>query len=333
MGLHPPLRSSARMAELDLLRFLAALAVVFYHLTYTTGIGWLTRHGYLGVDLFFMISGFVILWSAQGATAREFLVSRFARLYPALWLCMAITIAAVWLLNGVTFSPAQILANATMVGGYLGQEYIDVVYWTLAVELKFYVLVLGLILLRQIERVEWWAYGWLAACMADAAIGLPGAVRSLIIAPYGVFFIAGMLFYLVRSQGPTPERIAALLVCCAMAAAHAIPNSADYLHGERSWLAAPLVVALFGLMAAVAMGWFRVKGGATLASLSALTYPLYLLHNAIGKAISEHSGPAVAVAAALVLAYAANAIDRPVARAVKARLTTKPPVTSGEYAG
>ena len=84
-----------RLANLDLLRLLAAVMVVFYHYTYSgyaTG-SWnpvaypelspITQHFWGGVSLFFIISGFVIAYSAQNRSAFDFLTSRIARLYPA----------------------------------------------------------------------------------------------------------------------------------------------------------------------------------------------------------------------------------------------------------
>ena len=71
---------SSRVPELDLLRFIAASSVVVYHYTdikrivpgqFVNPIGALqviTQFGYLGVNLFFMIGGFVILWTARGRT-------------------------------------------------------------------------------------------------------------------------------------------------------------------------------------------------------------------------------------------------------------------------
>jgi len=85
------------VVELDLLRFLAALAVVLYHFTYHLrdsetavdlfpSIGRVGMHGYLGVNLFFMISGFVILWTARDRTPSGFVLSRITRLYPEFWI-------------------------------------------------------------------------------------------------------------------------------------------------------------------------------------------------------------------------------------------------------
>jgi len=82
-----------RIEELDALRGLAAFAVMLYH--YTAGEGpRLNRAellvsvpwGHFGVQLFFVISGYVILMTVRRVrTAGEFAVSRFARLYPAFW--------------------------------------------------------------------------------------------------------------------------------------------------------------------------------------------------------------------------------------------------------
>jgi len=98
-----------RVYELDLLRFMAAFSVVMFHYsfrgaagkpgnTFTTfnyaPLAGAARYGYLGVNLFFLISGFVILMSANGSSPRRFFISRFVRLYPAYWVCCSITFLA-----------------------------------------------------------------------------------------------------------------------------------------------------------------------------------------------------------------------------------------------
>jgi peptidoglycan/LPS O-acetylase OafA/YrhL len=60
----------------------------------------LTQFGYLGVPLFFMISGFVISASAENRTPSEFVISRITRLFPAYWFGVAFTLIAIYLLEG-----------------------------------------------------------------------------------------------------------------------------------------------------------------------------------------------------------------------------------------
>ena len=89
--------SKTRVNEIDLLRFFAALAVAFYHYAFR---GYaannlsimpypllepIAKYGFLGVELFFMISGFVILMTAASGSLKGFIVSRIVRLYPAVW--------------------------------------------------------------------------------------------------------------------------------------------------------------------------------------------------------------------------------------------------------
>ena len=81
----PP--ATARFAALDLLRGVAALAVVFYHAPRFGLLPGLVPHGYLAVDFFFILSGFVVAHAYDGKLDRpgsfwRFLIARMARLYP-----------------------------------------------------------------------------------------------------------------------------------------------------------------------------------------------------------------------------------------------------------
>lgn len=98
-----PPKLPARFYEIDLLRFVAAISVVWVHYTFMNvsrpdynplafpEFVPVSKYGYLGVELFFIISGYVVLLSAQGKTVRQFFVSRVTRLYPAYWFACTLT--------------------------------------------------------------------------------------------------------------------------------------------------------------------------------------------------------------------------------------------------
>jgi len=72
-----------KLASLTVLRAVAAVSVVYYHVLAPTG----RSFGEFGVDIFFVLSGFVIaLVLAQGVTLREFIAARLARIVPLYWL-------------------------------------------------------------------------------------------------------------------------------------------------------------------------------------------------------------------------------------------------------
>ena len=96
-------KSKKRIAEIDTLRGLAALWVVFYHYTYRYGqiygenlLPWTVfKHGYLGVQVFFVISGFVIYLTLERRNnLLDFAVSRFSRLFPVYWAAIGVTFFA-----------------------------------------------------------------------------------------------------------------------------------------------------------------------------------------------------------------------------------------------
>src|SRR5882672_9968995 len=144
--------SSERLQELDVLRGLAALSVVCYHYT-TRYIEYFAPPeptlfdfpwGQYGIQFFFIISGFVILMTLE-KTQRplDFVVSRFSRLYPAYWAACILTFTLVKLfplhIPGREISFMDALINMSMLQNWFDIKNVDPVYWTLAVELSFYV--------------------------------------------------------------------------------------------------------------------------------------------------------------------------------------------------
>jgi peptidoglycan/LPS O-acetylase OafA/YrhL len=99
------------------------------------------RHGHYGVNLFFIVSGYVIFMTLHRTREpMDFVVSRFSRLYPAYWVAVGLTFAVTALLGlpGKEVSFGQALGNLLMFHGLLGVPDVDNVYWTLQVELLFY---------------------------------------------------------------------------------------------------------------------------------------------------------------------------------------------------
>jgi len=317
-----------RLPALDLLRFFAAVAVMIYHFTYSFSVAGgppisslevATRHGYLGVELFFMISGFVILWSAKNRPAMKFARARALRLYPEFWVSVLISAAVFFLVpggRGTNLSLGNVLLNFTMIPQYLGAPYVDGVYWTLGVEIKFYFLVWGLILLRQIQFVERWVFAWITVCLAATLVDVGGIIRSIIIFPYGIFFASGAVFFLVHDSGWTAKRIAALILCAALASHHAVLGMGGFVDPVHitpvsRTTTVVAVILMFVMFTTIVGRKLGMRHASEFATIGALTYPLYLLHNT-GKEIffvgveglPESARVTFAVGFSVLLAYA-----------------------------
>jgi peptidoglycan/LPS O-acetylase OafA/YrhL len=143
--------ADSRNGLLDLLRFTAALTVAVYHFLYRgaqegnylefsfAAAGISVSLGYLGVNLFFMISGFVIIWSATGRDWYGFSVGRLARLYPAHVVAMTITFLTMlwWAQPPYTTDVFEWLANLTMLAPMFGSDFMDGAYWSIVIEIIF----------------------------------------------------------------------------------------------------------------------------------------------------------------------------------------------------
>ncbi|MFC3982108.1 acyltransferase family protein [Streptosporangium jomthongense] len=345
-------KGTGRLAELDLLRFLAAAGVVSFHYLIAFASVWGERPaklfpetatpaglGILGVELFFMISGFVILMSVWGRGLGAFALSRLVRLFPAYWISVGV-VAAVYGLGAATALDPKLglrdyLVNLTMFQRAFGLTDANGVYWSLWAELRFYLLISILVIVGvTFTRCLVFMGVWLLA--AGIFTGNENEWVQLIVMPkYAAYFVGGMAFFLMTKHGPRPVLwcvaglSGGLAVYAALARVEGRIDAVGYAAMPvPGWTVVVTVVIFYVLMALVALGalgWLRWRG---LVVLGALTYPLYLFHSTVAAVLvpvlRDTLAPwltvAVTVLVTLVLSYLVHRlVERPIQEFVKAR--------------
>lgn len=339
----PPDTTNDRVHILDGLRLCAALMVVGWHLVAGNaddawqasaeelfGPLWaVSRYGWLGVELFFLISGFVICMSSWGRSVGQFAVSRIVRLYPAYWAAVILTTAviAAFPLYQKPLSTVDTLANLTMVQGLVDIRNLDLSYWTLLVELTFYVL-FAFVVARGLtyKRVVWFCLGWTGAVVV--ATGFDNNHLNMILGSgYAPYFVAGVAFYLIRRFSSSLLLWGIVAVSWVLALDRLRVVILTYDAGFR--VSAGIVTFFFILMGAIALGWFDWVSWRWLVTAGVLTYPLYLLHQVIGltiiKATHPYAPPWVLLGALVIALLAAawlmhRLVERPAARLLRRQL-------------
>ena len=338
--------TSTRVNEIDLLRFFAALAVVFFHYSFRGYaadamsvmpyplLASVSKYGGLGVELFFMISGFVILMTAASGNLRRFIISRIVRLYPAFWACCTITFAVTIAIGEPRYSASvgQYLVNMTMLSGFVGVPSIDDVYWSLFVELKFYALVAIVLLIGRIQQAQTFIILWLLASVALELHPI-GKLRYLLITDYSAFFIAGAAYFLIWSNGVSLTKTAIVTISWGLAVFQSIKGLKDfethYNTSMNGYVVAGIVSTFFAVMTLVSLRRTGVVGRRRWLLAGVLTYPLYLLHHNIGFMVFNLAYPKVnahllfwgAIIVALISAYMVHiCVERPFSSLMKAAL-------------
>ncbi|WP_095936203.1 acyltransferase family protein [Streptomyces sp. Tue6028] len=295
-----------RLRALDGLRLVAALMVAGYHYggrdgEVTQAWGSSPQHqfpllhsyfayGCLGVQVFFVISGFVICMSGWGRTLRAFFASRASRLLPAYWAAIVI-VTAVFALPVVAYkavSPSDALVNLTMLQQPLGVDRVLGVCWTLWAEVRFYALFALCIVLpgASRQRVILFCAGWtLAAAIAQAA---NEPLLNLVLMPeYAPFFIGGVGLYLVHRDRRDAYAWGIVGVSWLIGQHYAVqrlwhaPNP-DFFSYRTSFGIVLVVTLGYVAVAAIALGWLNWANWRWLSVAGALTYPFYLVHEHLG---------------------------------------------------
>lgn len=287
-----------RIAALDLMRFFAALFVVLYHYisrpetNVYSSITSITNYGYLGVPIFFIISGYVIALSANNRTALQFAISRFVRLYPALWAGATFTAIITFLVTDDRITASQLLANFTLLNEYIGIKDIDGVYWTLKQELKFYACIFLLLAFGIFHKFHLWLTAWLTLAIMHLIFNQPFFMGWFISPSYSLFFIAGISFFLIESNGKTPFNLTILLTSVIGASFRVFEQASGFIPGEvessEQFIAVIIMWGSFLFFYLLCTKIINLQNRNIYIFLGSLTYPLYLIHNKAGKILIDY---------------------------------------------
>lgn len=297
------------LVAIDLLRFCAAAIVMLFHyfnewavverIGVGTGSGpsglptneWLSS-GWIGVEIFFVISGYVIALSATNSTASDFARRRLLRLWPGALVCATIT-TAVLVISGLSWDSVapRYAASALMV---LWADQIDPVYWSLLVECIFYALVTLLLAIgrwnavRAALALSAWTLIYLALVLRPAAEAMPAVISmaEVLLAPFGAFFAMGILFQQAHRDPASvkgwmflPSFLAAPICISAIATVKGNDGPGEAL----MMFVAGIAVIILSPRIQLAFRSEQVRRVAI--ALGLATYPFYLIHHYVGQAM------------------------------------------------
>ncbi|URD60429.1 acyltransferase [Sphingomonas sp. KRR8] len=324
---------------LDLIRLGAALLVAFYHLCFWW---WLPAHdvgaaldpaagitgkfvgsGWIGVQIFFVLSGFVIAFTADGRSPGQFLQNRALRLYPTAWICATLTL----LIAGGTataYGRALLLAPTG--------PWISGAYWTLPIEISFYLLVscalaLRIDLTRLLAVIALLGSGYWLARTLDFLLGKPwrpffeavegSSWGNLTLLTYGCYFAIGMILWAFAADRSVRSHLPLLALSLLAALLQIVSNSrsVDLKNGTQVGVVMPLLIfgaAFIGIVLAI-VGNGRIEAllgerRHLVRTAGLMTYPLYLVHSEVGRDVALALAPAVGSPLAPLLALVAVTI-------------------------
>lgn len=280
------MRFQSRLDGIQALRAIAALLVVCFHLhaaamseTGSSGLFRIFQRGEIGVDLFFVLSGFIITWSAlqkPGLTPQAFLAARFWRVVPPYWAALLAYLCAFLGLALVTGDMSRLPDLAALLRSVLllpVPDHIVIVAWSLALEVLFYGL-FALTWFRADKRIFFGALGiWAIAAFISEYLGLSEGAGLILHAAVPEFLIGVALAWTVlriRSRGHFPALVlgVALVGLAASGSLDPIEQSA----GRSIAFGLPAALVIYGAVGirSIMPKWVLILGDAS--------YALYLLH-------------------------------------------------------
>jgi len=303
-------KTASRLEFLDFLRCMAAFSVLIQHACEKLfpSFAWFTSHyfqfGVFGVTLFFLCSGFVIPVSLEKThSLRKFWVNRVFRLYPLYLGSMIITLVLMAARGAALPSVTDILANLTMLQKFLGTPSILHLYWTLSLEMAFYIMV-SLVFLA----------GWLRKSVSLVLISLAVSllvgivctqVFHLFTQGWGTAFYFSTMFigflYYRRHQRKVSAAVFATVVISALVVLLAITYFNLYgkdkpeAMGTLSFLPVTTAIAGAYLLFTLSFVLRRIQYPSFLLTLGVISYSLYLVQATVFTVIPVSPNPYLTV--------------------------------------
>lgn len=192
-----------KLQSIEVCRGIAAILVVFYHIQrhFEQNIGYfpltrITEFGHIGVDFFFVLSGFIILYIhkkdiGNHKKLKDYLLKRFIRLYPIYWIALIFYALLIPFVNSVNFpSTTDLVSNILIQPGKNYQLIIDVA-WTLKHEILFYILFCTLIFKRNLGIIilaTWFSFTIIQYFIYPIGFEMPTISSS-----FNLQFLMGMM--------------------------------------------------------------------------------------------------------------------------------------------
>ena len=269
--------------------------VVLFHFTMERPEGkFLFKLGTTGVDLFFIISGFVIFMSLNRVkTSRDFIINRISRLYPAYWACVSITFLIVIVVEPYKHTDVSLIqyaGNLTMFQFYLGVSDIDGPYWTMIIEMIFYI---GILFLFYFKLTRYLVPIGLTLCISVVALNVIFHDNRFVIAliyyipllQFIALFFAGIVFYKLYTDKNNVLRNYCILTLCLVSQVIMYDQSGRSKNFISQYEYAMMLALYFLIFTLFINGKLRIIISPLSLFFGKISFTLYLIHQFISTQV------------------------------------------------
>lgn len=272
---------SNRIEIIDPLRGIAAILVTWFHMTNTYSDGFVKlsgQYGWLGLEIFFVISGFIIPYAMyrSGYEIKKdygrFLLKRILRIEPPYIIAMLFTLALLYLSsfapgfqgNAPDISATHVFLHFGYLNGIFGYSWFSPVFWTLAIEFQFY-LFISLIFPLMITKNSFLRnISLLLVCLLPFLLN-----KEVYVFHYICLFVFGILTFQALSKIISIRAYFFIFIVVSVC----------------SYFSLGLLITIIAMLTSLVILFVKAKEFRILTFLGTISYSLYLVHIPIGGRI------------------------------------------------